>query len=182
MTRATPRTIARAIAFAGAAAAALAAAAAWAGAPQIQSPAPLIHLADNLDEKEQLGWCIDTRGRGFSEHLHAHSCKPRGGDTQFSFDAASGQIRSVAFAGKCMTLNAAGAETVFGLFDCTDGNTAQVFAYDAGSQQIRPAGAGSKCLAAGDASASAGPFMSRSLILADCASAGPALTQWVVVP
>lgn len=156
--------------------------AALAGAPQIQSPAPLIHLADNLDEKDGLGWCIDTQERGFSDRLHAHSCKPQGGDTQFSFDAGSGQIRSVAFAGKCMTLNAAGSGTVFGLFDCAAGNGAQVFSYDAATQEIRPAADGSKCVAAGSSSASAGPFMSRSLILAGCATADPELKQWVVVP
>jgi hypothetical protein len=26
----------------------------------VQTPAPLIHLADNLDEPDKLGWCIDT--------------------------------------------------------------------------------------------------------------------------
>ncbi len=155
--------------------------AASAEAPDIKSPAPLIHLADNLDEKDRLGWCIDTRGRGFSEQLHAHSCKPRGGDTQFSFDAASGQIRAVAFDGKCMTLNAAGSEVAFGLFDCAETNTAQVFAHDAAAQEIRPAGDSRKCVTAGDSSASAGPYMSRSLILADCAAAAPALKQWLVV-
>ena len=37
--------------------------------PIIQSPTPLIHLADNLDEQDQLGWCIDTQGNGFNENL-----------------------------------------------------------------------------------------------------------------
>ena len=46
--------------------------------PNILTPAPVIYLADNLDEQDQLGWCIDTKGRGFSDRLHAHSCKQRG--------------------------------------------------------------------------------------------------------
>ncbi|WP_159020052.1 hypothetical protein [Algibacter sp. L3A6] len=55
-------------------------------APIIQTPAPLIHLADNLDEQDELGWCIDTQGNGFAENLHAHSCKPDGGDVQFYYN------------------------------------------------------------------------------------------------
>ena len=46
--------------------------------PQIRTPLPVIYLEDNLDEKDNLGYCIDTVGRGFAEKLHAHSCKPRG--------------------------------------------------------------------------------------------------------
>ena len=58
--------------------------------PELQTPAPVIYLADNLDEQDKLGWCIDTVGRGLFDRLHAHSCKPHGGDVQFKFDAASG--------------------------------------------------------------------------------------------
>ncbi len=35
--------------------------------PLIQTEGPIIHLADNLDEPDQLGWCIDTEGRDFSD-------------------------------------------------------------------------------------------------------------------
>ena len=52
----------------------------------IETPSPVIHLRDNLDEADGLGWCIDTIGRGLSNQLHAHSCKPQGGDVQFRFD------------------------------------------------------------------------------------------------
>ncbi len=65
--------------------------------PVIQTEGTVIYLADNLQEEAKLGWCIDTRGRGFGEQLHAHSCKPQGGDVQFSFDEESGKIQSVAF-------------------------------------------------------------------------------------
>ena len=54
-------------------------------APDIQTKGTVIYLADNFNEEAKLGWCIDTQGRGFSDKLHAHSCKPTGGDTQFSF-------------------------------------------------------------------------------------------------
>ena len=88
-------------------------AAAYAAPPDLRTPAPVIYLADNLDEQDGLGWCIDTRGRGFSDRLHAHSCKPRGGDVQFRYDEAARRIASATFAGKCAALlapAAAGAE------------------------------------------------------------------------
>lgn len=150
-------------------------------APQVQSPSPVIYLADNLDEKDQLGWCIDTQGRGFSEVLHAHSCKPSGGDTQFHFDTNTGQIRSVAFANKCMTLSDPDNPTLpFGLLDCEPELSSQQFSYDAQSLELRVAERDSQCIVVGAASRSAGPFMSRELTLANCADAADELKQWIV--
>ncbi|MEO1115019.1 MAG: ricin-type beta-trefoil lectin domain protein [Pseudomonadota bacterium] len=148
-------------------------------APDLKTPAPVIYLADNLDEADDLGWCIDTLGRGFGENLHAHSCKPRGGDVQFTFDAASGQIRSVAFKGKCMELIAPDDPKIaFGLRDCADGKTEQVFAFDATSGHITPGSQPGDCVAAGAASRAAGPFMSRDLILVTCETADPSVITW----
>ncbi|WP_299481446.1 ricin-type beta-trefoil lectin domain protein [uncultured Roseibium sp.] len=155
------------------------AAPALAEAPDLKTPAPVIYLADNLDEKDNLGWCIDTLGRGYSENLQTHSCKPQGGDVQFSFDASSGQIRSVEFSGKCMELIAPDDPKIaFGLRDCSDGNETQQFAFDTASGRITPKDQPDNCVAAGEASRSAGPFMSRDLILAPCASADAAMITW----
>ena len=148
-------------------------------APDLKTPAPVIYLADNLDEADNLGWCIDTQGRGFGENLHAHSCKPRGGDVQFTFDAVSGQIRSVAFDGKCMELIAPGElKIAFGLRDCADGKPEQVVAFDVSSGHITPGSQPGDCVAAGAASRAAGPFMSRDLILATCETADPSVVTW----
>lgn len=88
-------------------------------APLLQTPAPVIFLADNLNERDNLGWCMDTLGHGFSEQLHTHSCKPNGGDVQFSYNEDSQQIMSVAFAGKCATLNTdTDSQISFALLDC----------------------------------------------------------------
>lgn len=149
--------------------------------PQVQTPSPVIYLADNLDEKDDLGWCIDTLGRGFAEKLQAHSCKPQGGDVQFSHDADTGWIASVPFEGKCMSLSAADDPNVpFGLLDCLDGEPSQRFAYDPDTGHIHPASDLNLCVAVGATSRSAGPFMSRDLILAPCAGTDAALTVWVV--
>ncbi len=157
-------------------------ASAQSGPPDIKTPAPVIHLSDNLDEKDGLGFCIDTVGRGFGDQLHAHSCKPRGGDVQFAYDARSSRIMSAAFAGKCATLTAPAAPGVtLGLVDCSNDSAEQVFVYDSSAMEFRPGGSQSLCLAVGAASRSAGPFMARSLLLAACATTNLWLRQWSVV-
>ena len=154
--------------------------AAFAEPAKIQTPSPVIHLVDNLDEADGLGWCIDTMGRGFGENLHAHSCKPRGGDVQFSYKADSGQIASVPFEGKCMELIAPGDRIAFGLRDCSADLGSQRFTFNAKSGQITPADSPQSCVAAGSASRSAGPFMSRDLVLVPCAGATSEFITWVV--
>lgn len=151
-------------------------------APIIQTEGAVIYLADNLDEKDQLGWCIDTEGRGFAEQLQAHSCKPKGGDTQFSFDAGTGMIQSVAFDGKCMTLSAPdNPERPFGLLDCQQNEPTQQFAYDAETMQFNIASDDTQCVAVAPTSIAAGPFMSRDLILASCADTDPSFMQWLIL-
>lgn len=152
-----------------------------ADAPNLQTPDPVIFLADNLDEKDQLGWCIDTLGRGFSEQLQVHSCKPQGGDVQFYYDTASGQIASAEFEGKCATLaNMSNEKVPFGLLDCEAGNSDQAFVYNSESMEFHPRGEEELCLVAGAESRSAGPFMSRDLQLQSCASVASELRQWIV--
>lgn len=146
----------------------------------LKTPAPVIHLASNLDEKDGLGWCIDTLGRGFATDLQTHSCKPQGGDVQFDFNAETGAIRSVAYPDYCVTLRPDGVPTDFGLATCAEGDPSQRFSYDAGTGALTPADTPGQCITAGAASRSAGPFMSRELVLAECATTDPELRRWVV--
>ena len=156
------------------------ASAASAEAPELKTPAPVIYLADNLDEKDNLGFCIDTVGRGLSDRLHAHSCKPQGGDVQFRHDATTGQIASAAFDNLCAQLMQPADDGVkLALVPCSEDGL-QKFDYDAASMEIRPAGSSNLCLASPGSSRSAGPFMSRDLILVDCASSAPSQKQWVI--
>jgi len=152
-----------------------------AATPQLQTPAPVIYLADNLDEKDKLGWCLDTLGRGCAEQLQTHSCKPQGGDVQFSYDEETRQIESVEFPGKCATRHEAAAAGVsFDLLDCSDTSVAQLFIYNAETLEFMPEDDRSLCIAAGAESRTAGPFMSRILELAPCATTDASLKQWVV--
>jgi len=152
--------------------------------PNIDTPAPIIHLADNLDEKDNLGWCIDTEGRGFSERLHAHSCKPGNrphGDVQFRYDAATRQIMSAEYADKCAELLApAEAGGKLGLLDCAAGSDLQKFDFDAARQEIRASGNPDLCLVVGPTSRTAGPFMSRDLMLGRCEATEDRLKRWVI--
>ena len=149
--------------------------------PELQTPDPVIYLADNIDEQEALGWCIDTLGRGWSEQLHTHSCKPEGGDVQFAYDSEARRILSVEFPGKCATLNEEAAAGVsFDLLDCDSTSPAQMFSYDAETLEFTPENDRSLCISAGAESRAAGPYMARDLELAPCASTDAALKQWIV--
>lgn len=149
--------------------------------PVIQTKGTVIYLADNLNEEAKLGWCIDTQGRGFSDKLHAHSCKPTGGDTQFSFEENAGTIQSVEFEGKCMTLTEPdNAEIPFGLLDCVDGDVNQQFFYDTDSMEFRIATDESLCVTVAETISNAGPFQSRHLLFSPCADLPPSFKQWVI--
>jgi len=159
--------------------------AAFAAPPSIKTVGPIIHLADNLDEKDNLGWCIDTLGRGRSDALQVHSCKPSDAkdlDVTFTYNSASGQIRSAAYENQCATLNAEGTKTRFGLVDCKEGDAAQAFDFDATTGRLSPRGQDDQCLTAGASSKSAGPYMSRTLELVACSSVSEELRTWVVRP
>ena len=158
----------------------LAATAAYSEPPNLQTPAPVIFLADNLDEQEGLGYCIDTIGRGLSDRLHTHSCKPQGGDVQYAFDPASGHISSPTYDNKCAALMAAPAPGVkLALWGCAEVPD-QAFEYDEDSLEMHPAGRTDLCLATGPRSFPAGRFMKRDLLIAVCAETPEILRQWVV--
>lgn len=153
----------------------------YAAPPELQTPEPVIYLADNIDEKDNLGWCIDTLGRGWSEQLQTHSCKPQGGDVQFFYNEETRQIASVEFSGKCATLHEAAAAGVsFDLLDCSSSSVEQLFTYNSETSEFMPESDHSLCIAAGAGSQSAGPFMSRILELAPCASTDARLKQWII--
>jgi len=155
--------------------------------PNVQTEPPVIYLADNLDEKDNLGWCIDTVGRGQSDRLHAHSCKPTGNspqssDVRFSYDAPSGQIKSVAFDNQCMIIaDATNVEIQFGLTDCDEANVAQQFTYDDSSSEIRPRDDATLCLTVARESRTAGPFMSRDLKLETCGEVPEEYKRWIIL-
>jgi hypothetical protein len=155
--------------------------ASMAEAPVVQTKGALIYLADNLNEEAKLGWCIDTEGKGFSDQLQSHSCKPEGADTQFSYDATSGMIQSVAYEGKCMALSdPENTVNPFGLLDCVKDDTTQQFIYDTGSMEFRISADESMCVTVAETINDAGPYQSRDLIFASCADLEPAFKQWVV--
>lgn len=141
----------------------------------------MIHLADNLNEEANLGWCIDTEGRGLSDQLHAHSCKPTGDDVLFGYVAESGRIQSGTYADMCMAYNAPeNAENPFGLVTCDDADPAQGFAYDLPSMEMRLAADPAQCVTVSATIDDAGPFQSRDLLLAACEDLEPSFKQWVV--
>jgi hypothetical protein len=153
----------------------------YAEAPTIQTKGPVIHLADNLGEEAQLGWCIDTEGRGMSDQLHAHSCKPTGDDVLFSFAPANGMIESVTYSGLCMAYSAPeNAKNPFGLITCDDQDPRQIFAYNPASLELHLADDAARCVTVAATIDDAGPFQSRDLIVAACEGLQPGFKQWVI--
>lgn len=146
----------------------------------VQTPSPVIFLSDNLNEPDNLGWCIDTVGRGFAESLHAHSCKPRGGDVQFKYDANDQSISSVAFSDKCITRNSADSKVTFGLVDCDTTSAAQKFNFNSSTGFITPVTDSDLCIAVGESIRKAGPFSSRDLELLECTATESARITWTV--
>ena len=154
--------------------------------PKIKTPAPIIFLSNNLDEKDKLGFCIDTVGRGLSDNLHLHSCKPQGGGVQFSLDIRTGQIKSATFDNLCAEISSKDAESN----DATMGNLKlvrcqnsimQKFSYDENTTQIRPQGIDNFCLASAGESRQAGPFMSRDLVIGMCSAIPTHLKSWTIL-
>lgn len=150
---------------------------------------PNIYLADNLDESQQLGYCIDISGHGSSINcgsMQAHSCKAAGADTQFSYDVATKTIKAANYDGSCAAggggclavLGSLAAGSNFQVTTC-DGSSLQTFSYS--SDRTFVAGGSAFCLAVSAASRAAGPFMARDLALADCSSTDSSLTTWTAV-
>ncbi len=151
-------------------------------APTIQTPSPLIHLADNLDEQDQLGWCIDTRGNGFSDILHLHSCKASGGDVQFIYNEETLQICSVEFADFCIEMSEGILEGMgLSLIESNTDSPNQKFVYNEDTGEFNPEEDTSLCIAAGETSAAAGIYMSRSLTLELSSETEESLKKWIIV-
>lgn len=149
--------------------------------PEIQMVGPVIYLADNLNEKEKLGWCIDTEGKGQGDQLQAHSCKPAGDDTQYSYDISTSTIRSVNYDNQCMSFNdPENAVNPLGLVDCLDDDPKQQFAYDSDNMEIRIGDDPSQCVTVAETIVEAGPYQSRDLLVASCQDLSANFKQWVV--
>lgn len=152
-----------------------------ADSPIIQTEGPIIYLADNLDEEAMLGWCIDTEGRGVSDQLHAHSCKPTGEDVLFSYAPDSGKIESATYAGLCMAHNAPdNMENPFGLVACDDTDPNQHFVYDTESGQLHLGADATQCVTVSATIDDAGPYQSRDLLLATCDDLDPSFKTWII--
>lgn len=149
--------------------------------PIIQTKGPIIHLADNLQEEAKLGWCIDTDGRGLSDLLHAHSCKPSGGDVLFTYVEETGQIASATYDNKCMAFNAPeNAINPFGLVNCDSSAPEQKFVYETETLEMHFGPDETQCLTVSAEIDRAGPYLSRDLFLASCDSLETRFKQWVV--
>jgi len=149
--------------------------------PNIQSPNPIIHLADNLDEQDKLGYCIDTDGKDFSDSLQVHSCKPQGDDVLFYYDEETQQISSATYSGfSAAMIGGPKIGMTISLVKSDPESSEQKFIYNKESGEFRPKENTELCLAAGSESDAAGPYMSRTLSLQPRESTDKKLKTWVI--
>ena len=162
----------------------------FAGEPQVPSKPPYIVLSENHDEPNGYGFCLDTVGRGQSDRLHTHSCKPAregaartssSNDTRFEYNADTMQIASYPFIGYCMqVVDPSQALTEFALLECSD-NPNQKFSYNPNEQTIVPHGNPTLCLGVASETVQAGPWVKRALTLTQCSDTDATLLKWTII-
>ena len=149
--------------------------------PTIQSPEPIIYLADNLDEQDKLGYCIDTDGKDFSDSLQVHSCKPKGDDVLFYYNEETQQISSATYPGfSAAMIGGPKIDMTISLVKSDPNSADQKFLYDKESGEFWPKANTNLCLAAGSESNAAGPYMSRTLSLQLRESTDKSLKAWII--
>ena len=158
-------------------------------APDVPTDPPYIVLSANHDEPNGYGFCIDTYGRGQSDLLQTHSCKPAkageersysGNDTRFEYNADTQQIMSYPFEGYCMQALVATGLTVFALLECSD-HPRQKFVHNADDESLRLAEDQSRCITVVSETVPAGPWVKRPLNLETCDDAETSLKRWTIV-
>ncbi|CZF81179.1 Ricin-type beta-trefoil lectin domain protein [Grimontia celer] len=161
---------------------------AQAEAPTVPNPGPYIVLSQNLDEPNGYGFCIDTLGRGKSDLVQTHTCKPekegvprdyQDNDARFSYDKESGQVKSWAFEGHCMQVLMADGWNVFALLECSD-HPRQQFVFNSGDRTLRLNEDQSLCVIVDSKTQPAGPWVKRPLKLENCEKTEASLKQWTV--
>ena len=135
---------------------------------------PYLRIDDNLQEPENVGFCIDLRGWkpvGF-ENAQAHSCKPTGGraggGTDEEFEPRGGAIVGRADAdGHCLQAKSATAGSGVDVPQCDASEPLQRFSWQATTGTLRLE-ATTLCLGVGAILRAANTFWARDLILAEC--------------
>ena len=157
--------------------------------PTPSTPAPFIHLNDNLDEPNGFGFCLDTYGRGQTDILHTHSCKPkeegktwddRDNDIRFSMDSKTGQIASFGFKNLCMQALVAADVSVMALLECSD-HPRQRFTYSEKDKTLRLKDDATLCIGVGPKTLPAPPYVRRPLELVKCDRLEKSRKQWEIV-
>lgn len=161
----------------------------FAEAPKVPSDAPYLVLSDNQDEPNGYGFCLDTAGRGKTDLLQSHTCKPARKDkegnavkhdTQFWYDAENKRVESVAYPGLCMQVLISPYTTVFGLLECGD-QPRQKFVYSADDKMLKMEEDQTQCISVVSETKKAGPWSSRALALTACDDTEDSLKQWTYV-
>lgn len=148
-----------------------------------QTAAPYINLFDNLDERNDVGYCLDLKGWGDSVEfvdVQLHSCKDTGDDVNFAIGEGSDGRRVMGAGdadGHCLRAQSATAGSGVDAPVCDARDPLQEIAYCTdGTLRLN---AGELCLVAADVSENAGPvWMMRSLTFENCDDTPDDLKTW----
>ena len=166
---------------------------------------PSVSTASQLDAPDGNGFCLDVTGFGNNincQSMQAHSCKPQGADTQYSYDATLQRLQAVNLQSDCTATDSSAADpqggcvTVqgevvegaqLGLADCEDDpEDGQTFAYVASSTggmlQMESSNGDMLCLGVGDELRAAGSFWARDLMMRSCATTDALFLTWAIDP
>jgi len=145
---------------------------------------PYLRIDDNLEEPENLGFCVDLRGWNpvRFEDAQAHSCKPSGGraggGTDEEFEPRGGAIVGRADAdGRCLQAKSATAGSGVDVPLCDGTEPLQRFSWQAATGTLRLE-ASTLCLGVGDSLRAANSFWARDLILAECGTTDAKYITW----
>ena len=147
---------------------------------------PYLRIDDNLEEPENVGFCIDLRGWNpvRFEDAQAHSCKPSGGraggGSDEEFEPRGGAIVGRADAdGHCLQAKSATADSGVDVPLCDASEPLQRFSWQATTGTLRlEATTPTLCLGVGASLRAANTFWARDLILAECGTTDARYIKW----
>jgi hypothetical protein len=145
---------------------------------------PYLRIDDNLEEPENVGFCIDLKGWNpvRFEDAQAHSCKPTdgraGGGTDEEFEPRGGAIAGRAdAAGRCLQAKSVTAGSGVDVPLCNGTEPLQHFSWRATTGMLSLE-ATTLCLGVGASLRAANSFWARDLVLAECGTTDAKYITW----
>lgn len=161
---------------------------------------PSVSVTSDLDEPQQLGFCIDIYGSGSSmecDNMQTNSCKESGDDAQFEYHSPTKSLRAVNYDANCDQISASSTESrgcikvnddnivdgaTLGLDECDESMDSQIFTAVESNGNFELHIGANFCLVVSDTTRPAGPGVARDLMISTCDSVPEELKTWTIRP